>query len=68
MRNRCDRCRKQTCVTIKSTFTMDALCMECEQAEREHPDFEKVRAADEAPIRSGTTISLPIGWKRNGGD
>jgi hypothetical protein len=47
---------------------MDALCMECEQAEREHPDSEKVRAADEAPIRSRTTISWPLGWKRNGGD
>lgn len=61
--NDCDRCGKNTRVTIMSMFNTDILCMACKSAERERPDYEQAVQADEGAIRGGNYNFRGIGWK-----
>lgn len=49
----CDRCHRPTSETIMSKFDTAVICLACEEREREHPDFAKACAAEEAAVRSG---------------
>lgn len=62
----CVRCGKQTNVTIVSMFNTDEICLECKDAERQHPDYQSAVAAEEAAIRSGDFNFKGIGMKGSG--
>jgi hypothetical protein len=49
----CDRCYKETLITIMSMFNTDVICSDCKRKEREHPDYEKALDADVEAIRGG---------------
>lgn len=50
----CARCRKDlNGGYIMSMMNTDIICLDCEKAEKEHPDYEKARAAEAAAVRSG---------------
>lgn len=38
---RCDKCGKETSVTIRSIFNADRLCPGCKEKERKRPIYEK---------------------------
>jgi hypothetical protein len=59
---RCNRCGKETTVTIMSMFNRDSLCMDCKDAEKRHPDYALAFAADEAAIRAGNFNYAGVGW------
>jgi len=57
----CQRCKKQTIVTIMSMFNTDIICMDCEDKEKNHPDYEKAVAAEMASVRRGDVNFSGIG-------
>ena len=59
---RCNRCGKETTVTIMSMFNRDSLCMDCKEAEKLRPDYALAVAVDEAAIRRGDYNFKGIGW------
>ena len=50
---RCDRCGKETAITIMSMFNTQLICMEYKEQETKHPDYEQARTADESEIKNG---------------
>jgi len=50
---KCDRCHKQTDVTIMSFFNTQIICMDCEEKECNHPQYEAARKAEEEQVRQG---------------
>lgn len=48
----CQRCSKETSITIISMFNMQEICKECKEAETKRPDYDVAIKADEAAIRS----------------
>ncbi len=64
---KCDRCGG----TLKggrtmSRFNMDCLCLECAEAEKQHPDYQKAVEAEIAAIRNGNLNFQGIGYNSNG--
>jgi len=58
----CDRCHEETDVTIMSYFNTDELCLDCSDAEKQHPQYAEARAAEEAAVRDGNYNFPGIGW------
>ena len=59
----CERCGKETAVTIMSMFNKQTICLECKEAEKQRPDYKDAVAADEAAIRAGNYNFEGIGLK-----
>ena len=57
----CDRCRARTNITTMSWFNTDVICLECSEAEKAHPDYDKARDAEEAAVRSGNLNFAGVG-------
>ena len=60
----CDRCGKQTQISIMSMFNTQVICMACKDAEEKDPRYKEARDADEAAIRSGNYNFPGIGWRK----
>ena len=59
----CDRCGGSLSGgRIMSRFNTDCLCVQCEQEERQHPDYGKAVDAELAAVRAGDTNFPGIGW------
>jgi hypothetical protein len=58
---KCDRCRKETRVTIMSKFNADVICMDCKERERQHPDYARADEAETAAVRAGNYNFKGIG-------
>jgi hypothetical protein len=59
----CQRCGKETNVTIMSMFNTQEICMECKATEETRPDYNDAVKADETAIRVGDTHFKGIGLK-----
>ena len=66
----CDRCGKSLAEGFSmSRFDTSALCFDCLEEERQHPDYQKAVDAELAALRSGNRNFEGIGWpgkKREG--
>lgn len=64
----CDRCGKESSFSTGSYFDTSQVCMECDKAEREHPDFEKARAVELEHVKRGDFnfrgVGLPADLRR----
>ena len=49
-----------------SRFNMDCLCLECAEAEKQHPDYQKAVDAEIAAIRNGEMNFKGIGYNSTG--
>lgn len=49
----CDRCLKETRVTIMSKFNLDIICGDCKEKERAHPRYKEADAAEVQAVRGG---------------
>ena len=62
---RCQRCGKETNVHILSVFNTQDVCLQCKEAEEEHPQYERARKAEDDAVRRGNYnfpgIGLPAG-------
>lgn len=65
----CDRCHSSLDGKSRqmSRFNTDALCHECLEAERQHPDYQKAVDAELAALRSGNRNFEGIGWPGKNG-
>jgi hypothetical protein len=45
-----------------SRFNTQALCMDCLEEERQHPDYQKAMDAELAALRAGNRNFEGIGW------
>jgi len=61
---RCERCGKETRMTIMSMFNTEVICMACKAIEEQDPRYAEARAADEAAIRRGDYNFPGIGRDR----
>ena len=50
-----------------SRFNTDALCYDCLEAERQHPDYQKAVDAELAALHSGNRNFEGIGWPGKNG-
>lgn len=50
---KCDRCGKETDITIMSIFNTDILCKECKEEERTFPEYEEARQAERQEVLKG---------------
>ena len=59
----CDRCGKPlTDGFSMSRFNTSALCFDCLEEERQHPDYQKAVDAELAALRSGNRNFAGLGW------
>lgn len=65
--SKCDHCGRELPVRVISRFNTDTLCPECEQEERQPPDYLKVTAAELDAVRCGDLNFPGIGWPRKNG-
>lgn len=59
---RCDRCGRETRITIMSRFNTETICMECEGAEKHHPDYGFARDREMEEVRKGNLNFPGVGW------
>ena len=58
---RCQRCYKDTNVTIMSMFNTDEICIDCKEKEKQRSDYKKAVEADENEISKGNMNFKGIG-------
>jgi len=60
----CDRCGESLdgkC-RIMSIFNTDCICLECKEAEKEHPKYKEARDAEHAEVKRGNYNFKGIGF------
>lgn len=50
---KCDRCYNETRVTKMSWLNQQTICMECAEAEKEHPRYQEARKAEREAMLAG---------------
>ena len=61
---KCDRCRKETNITIMSMFNTETLCFDCKEAEEKDPRYEDAHRAETEACRRGDFNFPGIGLRR----
>jgi hypothetical protein len=60
----CDRCGRESRVSIGSMFNMDQICLDCKKLEEAHPMYEHAREIEGEAVRNGNYnfpgIGLPV--------
>ena len=59
---KCDRCGRETNITIMSMFNTQTICPDCEAVEKARPDYEQARQTDEDAIKRGNYNFEGIGF------
>lgn len=49
----CERCGKETYGTTMSFFNRETICMECNDAEERHPDYERAHEIEVQEVLKG---------------
>ena len=60
----CQRCGKPMTASTMSMFNTQWICMECQDEETKHPDYEKAREAEFQAVKAGNRNFPGIGWPR----
>lgn len=64
----CERCGKETNTHKTSRFNTQEICLECEEIERKHPDYQKARDVENEAVKLGNHwfegIGLPDDLKK----
>lgn len=50
---KCERCGKETNVSITSMFNTEEICVDCKQKERQHPMYETARETERQAVLNG---------------
>ena len=61
----CARCRDRTNTTIMSMFSVDIICMDCEDIERAHPRYAEAVLRERAASAAGEKYFPGIGAPRS---
>lgn len=49
----CERCNKKTNTLIVSFFNTEWICLECQEKEKAHPDYQKAKEAELEAVING---------------
>jgi hypothetical protein len=49
----CERCSKETNVTIMSYFNTEIICSKCKEVEKSNPRYEEARKAENEAVKQG---------------
>lgn len=60
---KCQRCGKESAVSIMSMFNTDEICLDCKKEERKHPDYQKAVEAESNEVKNGNLNFEGIGFK-----
>ena len=60
----CQRCGKETTVSICSMFSSAQICMECKDAEERSPAYQEAVAVESAAVKNGDYNFQGIGEER----
>ena len=58
----CQRCLKESNAHIMSMFDVSLICMQCHDAERHHPGYQKARDAELKALKQGDRNFKGIGY------
>lgn len=58
---RCDRCYKETRISVVSYFNTDTICIDCRAKERAHPEYQKAVDAEVEAVKAGNLNYSGIG-------
>jgi len=61
--SRCERCYKETNITIMSMFNTQTICMDCKEKEKKRSDYKSAVEADDNQIRKGNYNFKGVGLK-----
>ena len=50
---KCDRCKKSMTESTVSYFNTQEICMDCDEIERAHPDFQAAREKETQEVMQG---------------
>ncbi len=50
---RCQRCKKEADVFACSYFNTETICIECNDAERRHPEYKHAKRVENEAVRRG---------------
>lgn len=57
----CPRCNRSMVVSIMSRFNTDVICLDCEERERRHPDYQNAAEAEAKAVLQGDRNYAGIG-------
>ena len=60
----CQRCYAETMVYTMSMFDVSLICPSCAESEKNHPDYDQARLAEEAAVKKGNLNFPGIGFTR----
>lgn len=62
----CSRCGKDlNAGRIMSMFNEDCICLECAEKEKQHPDYQRARKAENEAVKRGEYNFKGIGWNKS---
>lgn len=61
-KGRCHRCGTETDAHTMSRFNTDLICMDCCDAEEQHPDYEHACRVEHEATRQGNWNHPGVGW------
>ncbi len=50
---RCDRCGETSGAFTMSRFNTEMICLQCDEKERAHPEYERAREVEHAQVMAG---------------
>lgn len=60
---RCERCGKETLMTIMSMFNTQTICMECKEEETNRPDYDVACQVETDEVKRGNLNFPGIGLR-----
>ena len=62
---KCERCNKEVNTFTMSFFNEDILCVECNEIEKKHPNYEKAKKVEHEEVLKGNYNYEGIGLPEN---
>lgn len=61
----CDRCHKETKITTGSFFNTEMICLDCENIEKHHPDYEEAKRIEHEEVVKGNYNFQGVGLPKD---
>lgn len=59
---KCARCQDEVILTVMSRFNLEIICLDCEDIEKKHPDYEYAKEKENEEVRKGNMNFRGVGW------
>lgn len=62
---RCNRCGQKEYIFTTSIFNTEWICQDCQELEKEHPEYQKAKDAELTAVKQGNYNFQGIGLPKN---